>query len=229
MGESLFIDNRVICPNGGYRMFANEGNDFTWIRPPANSALKAIEPWPKQIETLSLRNRVPQSERLDIWTAVNGLSVSPHNPGEPGPFGTNRAFLLNLNGATSSQHLGSPNINLSALTSTSRLVIKFWAKQGTLTSLLVGLIANEADWYGNLFTASLGPNWKQYKFVTNQLYSLADTFNLTFYPGDLSFTSGSVYVFGPQVSDDDCDYYPTGATSLSWMPPPAPGSKSPSS
>jgi hypothetical protein len=34
-GESLFIDNRVICPNGGYRVFANEGNDFTWIWPPA--------------------------------------------------------------------------------------------------------------------------------------------------------------------------------------------------
>jgi hypothetical protein len=209
-GESLFIDNRVICPNGGYKVFANEGNDFTWIRPPANSALKAVDPWPKQAETMSLRNRVPQSERVDVWS-TNGLTVSP---AEPDPFGTNRAFLLTLKGATGSQNAASPAIDVSGLTSTSRLIIKFWAKQGTLTSLLVGLLANDVNWYGNLFTVSLGPEWKQYKFVTNQLYSLSDTFNLVFYPGDLSFTSGSVYLFAPQISDDDSDYYPTGATSV---------------
>jgi hypothetical protein len=213
-GESLFIDNRVICPNGGYKVFANEGNDFTWIRPPANSTLKAVDPWPKLVETLSLRNRVPQSERLDTWTTNNGLTVSPSQPGEPDPFGTNRAFLLTLNGVTGSQNATSPDIDVSGLTSTSRLTIKFWAKQGTLTSLLVGLLANGVSWYGNLFTVSLGPDWKQYKFVTNQLYSFADTFNLVFYPGDPSFTFGSVYLFAPQISDDDSDYYPTGGTSV---------------
>jgi Periplasmic copper-binding protein (NosD) len=212
-GESLFVDNRVICPNGGYRVFSNEGNDFTWIRPPANSALKAVDPWPKEAETLSLRNRVPQSERLDLWS-TNGLTVSPSNPGEPDPLGTNRAFLLTLKGATGSQNVASPAIDLSGLTSTSRLIIKFWAKQGTLNSLLVGLLANDVNWYGNLFTVSLGPDWKQYKFVTNQLYSLTDTLSLVFYPGDTSFTSGTAYLFAPQISDDDSDYYPTGTTSV---------------
>lgn len=71
------MDNRVLCPQGGYKVFANEGNNFTWIRPPANSSLKAVDAWPKQTESLSLRNRLTQSERLDLWTPVNGLTVSP--------------------------------------------------------------------------------------------------------------------------------------------------------
>jgi hypothetical protein len=214
-GESLFVDNRVICPPGGYKVFANEGNLFTWIRPTANSSLKPVDPWPKQTETLSLRNRVPQSERLDLWFMNNGLTVSSWDPGEPDPFGTNRAFLLTLNGASGNQNAESPIIDLTGLTSPNRLVIKFWAKQGTLTSLQVGLLANGLNWYGNLFEVSLGPDWKQYKFVTNQIYSLSDTFTLVFYPGDTSFGSGTVYVFAPQVSDDDTDYYPTGVAGVS--------------
>jgi hypothetical protein len=94
-------------------------------------------------------------------------------------------------------------------------VIKFWAKPGSLNSLLVGLLANGTSWYGNLFPVGLGSDWKQYKFVTNQLYSTSDTFTLVFYPGDISFTSGTVYLFAPQISDDDTDYIPTGGTSAS--------------
>jgi len=212
-GESLFVDNRVICPQGGYKVFANEGNNFTWIRPPANSSLKTVDAWPKQIESLSLRNRVTQSERLDLWTPGNGLTVSPN---QIDPFGTKRAFQLTLHGSVDNQSLGSAPVDLSGLSSTSRLVIKFWAKQGTLASLWVGLYdVSKASWFGNLFPVSLGPDWKQYKFVTNQLYSLANNYVLLFYPGDFTFTAGNLYLFAPQISDDDSDYYPTGASVIS--------------
>lgn len=217
-GESLFIDNRVLCPNGGYQVFANGGNNFTCIRPPANSSLEAVDPWPKQIEARSLRNRVPQSEHLDQWV-VNGVTVSA---GQPDPFGTKRAFLLTLSGTTGSQNIRSLAIDTNSLTTTSRLVIKFWARQGSLTSLLVGLLTNNAAWYGNLFPVSLGSDWKQYKFVTNQLYSSTGPFSLLFYPGDISFTSGTVYVFAPQVSDDDTDYLPSG---ISFVTDPSAGSR----
>jgi hypothetical protein len=220
-GESLFADNRVLCPQGGYKVFANEGNNFTWIRPPANSALKPVDAWPRQMENLSLRNRVTQSERLDLWTPVNGLTV---NPSQIDPFGTHRAYQLTLNGSLPDQHLGSASIDLSGILSTSRLVIKFWAKQGApaslaLTSLMVGLFDVDQQalggWFGNLFSVSLGPDWKHYKLVTNQLYSLADSFQLLVYPGDTSFTAGNLCLFAPQVSDDDSDYLPTGANVIS--------------
>jgi hypothetical protein len=213
-GESLFVDNRVFCPNGGYKVFSNGGNNFTWIRPPANSANGVLDPWPKQIEARSLNNRVPQSEGLNLWPS-NGVTVSPPTPGQADPFGTKRAFLLTLSGTTGSQNVASPVIDLNNLPASNRLVIKFWAKPGSLNSLLVGLLANNTSWYGNLFPVSLGSDWKQYKFVTNQLYSTSDTFTLVFYPGDISFASGTVYLFAPQVSDDDTDYIPTGGTSAS--------------
>jgi hypothetical protein len=219
-GQSLFFENRVVCPPGGYRVFANEGNDFTWIRPPGNASAKVIEAWPEEHESRLLRNRLSQSERLDLWTHANGITAMG---GQTDPFGTHRAFQLTLNGTVPSQHLGSANIDLSGISSTGRLIITFWAKQGTLSSLNVGLYdvsqeglhPNEVFWYGNFFPVSLGPEWKRYKLVTNQLYSLKDAFQLFVYPGDPRFVAGTVFVFAPQISDDDSDYYPTGASALS--------------
>jgi hypothetical protein len=210
-GESLFVDNRVLCPNNGYQVFANGGNNFTWIRPPASSTLPPTDPWPKQTGARSLGNRVKQSEYLNLW-ASNGILVSP---GQPDPFGTTRGFQLTLNATFANQNIASPTIDLTGLTTASRLVIKFWAKQGSLTSLMVGLRANGMYWYGNLFPLTLGPDWKQYKFVTNQLYSMGDTYALAFYPGDTAVTSGTLYLFAPQISDDDADYYPTGSSPVS--------------
>jgi len=212
-GQSLFADNRVSCPPGGYRVFQNEGNDFTSIRPPANSSTEPLDPWPRQNESLTLRNRLPQSESLGSWQNINGLTVSPQ--GQPDPFGTNRARLLSLNGTSLNQSLQSAAIDLSGVSSTGRLVIKFWAKQDSLASLGVSLFdVTQQAFFGNYFSVSLSPTWKQYKFVTNQLYSLTDIFTLIFYPGDPTFTNGTVYLFAPQVSDDDSDYYPTGASVL---------------
>ena len=216
-GQSLFFENRVVCPPGGYRVFANEGNDFTWIRPPGNASAKVIEAWPEEHETLLLKNRVSQSEHLDLWTHANGITAMG---GQTDPFGTHRAFQLTLNGTVPSQHLGSTNIDLSGISSTGRLIITFWAKQGTLSSLSVGLYdvtqgnlnPGQVFWYGNFFTVSLGPEWKRYKLVTNQLFSLKDAFQLLIYPGDSTFVAGTVFVFAPEISDDDSDYYPTGAS-----------------
>jgi hypothetical protein len=224
-GESLFVDNRVICPSGGYSVFANQGNDFTWVRPPANSPLKAMDAWPKQIETRALRNRVPQSELLNQWTAVN---CQPASGGVNDPFGTLRAYSISLSGTAANQHIASAYIDATNLPQTSRLVVKFWAKQGSLNALCVGIwvASGSGGWFGNFFPVSLGPDWKQYKFVTNQLCSyLGNNFQLCFYPGDSNCSSGNVNVFGPQVSDDDSDYYPTGPTASSFVTDSSAGSR----
>jgi hypothetical protein len=247
-GQSLFADNRVSCPPGGYRVFENEGNNFTWIRPSANSAVEPVDPWPHKRESLILRNRLRNSENLHQWTHNNIPSTisTPTGPqpnptgGMADPFGTNRAWLVALSGtAPSQQSLQSASIDITGISSTGRLVITFWAKQGPVppplpgmpplpphASLGVGLWDGTAlphpDYFGNYFSVSLGPTWKRYKFVTNQLNSVNDTFTLIFYPSDPSFTSGSVYLFAPQISDDDSDYLPTGA---SFVADPSAGSR----
>jgi hypothetical protein len=100
----------VVCPPGGYRVFANEGNDFTWIRPPANASAKVIEAWPEERESLLLKNRLSQWEHLNLWTPVNGITAMG---GQTDPFGTHRAFQPTLNGTVPSQHIGSANIDLA--------------------------------------------------------------------------------------------------------------------
>ena len=218
-GQSLFFENRAICPPGGYRVFANEGNNFTLIRPPANASAKVFEVYPRQHESLILQNWLSQSERLDLWTPVNG--ITPAIGGQADPFGTNRAFQLMLNGTMPDQHIRSENIDLNGVAGTSRLIITFWAKQGTLSSLAVGLYdVTRGSWYGNFFTVSLGGEWKRYKLVTNQLYSLTDAFQLLIYPGlsdayPGALSVGTVSIFAPQISDGDSDYYPTVTGSLS--------------
>jgi hypothetical protein len=72
----------------------------------------------------------------------------------------------------------------------------------------------------NFFTVSLGGEWKRYKLVTNQLYSLTDAFQLLIYPGlsdayPGALSVGTVSIFAPQISDGDSDYYPTVTGPLS--------------
>jgi len=230
-GQSIFADNRVAGQPSGFEVFKNGGNNFTWIRPPGISREQPLDPWPGRNETLSLRNRLPQSEKLGAWGANNGLQVLPLPQGTPtpdqlDPFGTTRAWLLSCSGTLTNQSIESGLIDLSGLSGPGsvRLVITFWAKQGPasssggpLSSLGVGLFdlsGNPPDFFGNFFSVSLGATWKRYKLVTNQLRSVTDQFVLLFYPGDPTFTSGSICLFGPQVSDEDSDYYPTTAGAL---------------
>jgi hypothetical protein len=218
------MDNRVHQGSRmpGYQVFANEGRNFTVARlppdtaSPANTTLGALDMVPRRNETRSLRNRIAQSEDLQAWTLKNSIAVSqPPVTETTDPFGLNRAFRLSLSGKLPpAQHI-SQKIDMSALTVGSRVVIKFWAKRGTLSMLRVGVFhenVNPPQWHGNLFSASLGSDWRQYKFVTNGLVSATNTdvFGLYFYPGDSEQTIGDIFLFAPQVSDDDSDYYPTG-------------------
>jgi hypothetical protein len=60
---------------------------------------------------------------------------------------------------------------------------------------------------------SLGPDWKQYKFITNGLNSPADKYVFAIYPGDVSANHGDVCVFAPQASEDESDYLPNPSAS----------------
>jgi hypothetical protein len=219
-GQSLFIDNRVFSGSKvpGYQVFANEGRNFSVLRLPPDAAspalttLGALTALPRANETRSLQNRLIHSEELDVgqyWTRGNGLSVSIYEPADP--FGSYRAFRLALSGRLpTNQNIGQRiDMTRRPVALGSRLVIKFWAKRDSLSVLRVGLWhIKSQQWHGNLFTASLGSDWRQYKFVTNGLVS-TDDFALYFYPGDPMQLSGDVILFAPQVSDDDTDYYPT--------------------
>jgi hypothetical protein len=207
-GLSMFLDNRVGRHPAGYKVFANEGREFASARLPADAALV---PWSTDArfnETRSLRNRLPASEALDTWNK-NGSGNNPGVQGsQPDPYGTSRAFLVTLGGTSSSQWVGQ--IFYSAdLAQYSRVVVKFWAKAGTLSSVTVGVFDSITQQFtGDFYTFSLGSDWKQYKFVSNGIPTAGDTYELLFYPGDANLLSGTVYLFGPQVSDVDSDYLP---------------------
>jgi hypothetical protein len=218
-GQSLFVDNRVFSSSKvpGYQVFANEGRNFSVLSLPSGTAspalttLGALTAVPRGNETRSLQNRLIHSEELDVgqyWTRGGGLSVSRYEPEDP--FGSYRAFRLALTGKFANQNIGQRiDVTVRPVVLGSRLVIKFWAKRDSLSVLRVGLWhIKSQQWHGNLFTASLGNDWQQYKFVTNGLVS-TDDFALYFYPGDPMQLSGDVILFAPQVSDDDTDYCPT--------------------
>ena len=59
-------------------------------------------------------------------------------------------------------------------------------------------------------TFSLGDDWKHYKFVSNGLIQgKGHSWALRFYPFNRDPTPGDFYLFGPQISDHDSDYFPT--------------------
>jgi hypothetical protein len=227
-GQSLFLDNRVHSGPQlpGYQVFANEGRNFTVVRvpsdapSPANTTLGALDSVPRRNETRSLQNRIAWSADLQAWTP-RSIAVSPLMDD---PLGSQRAFKLALSGTSGNIaqkiEIDTPPRKLAV---GSRLVIKFWAKRGTLSMLRVGVLqVNSQQWHGNLFTASLGSDWRQYKFVTNGLVSVKDVFSLCFYPGDSEQITGDIFLFAPQVSDDDVDYYPTREK---WVHDPSAGNR----
>ncbi|WP_437938880.1 hypothetical protein [Sorangium sp. So ce341] len=217
-GGSIFANNHVIPPRGGgYREFANEGREFSVIRPSAGSALEPIDGEARQVETRYLINRLHKSEQLDEWTK-NGSPVVAS--GEADPFGAARAFKVTLGGTTNNQSIGS-DVDIvnpsSALPTGARLFITFWARipAGSTTdasSMVVSMRdVTDQTTAGDMFTVNLGNQWKKYKLVTNGIVA-GHTYRLYFYPGYYDRLQGEVTLFGPQVSELDADYLPNPGT-----------------
>lgn len=212
-GHSVFTASNLIVPVGGtaptgsVAIFANGGRYFSQV---AGSALTAdLEPpvteSPRPNETSEIRNRLAYSEALQNWTLQN-VTITP---GQADPFGGARAVLATAAGVAASDQLAASVENSARRRS---LVVKFWAKAGTLNTLQFGL-DRAGSFQGSLPTITLGAEWKQYKFAYNGLDPAAH--NLRIYPGNgFQITPGSVYLFGVQVSDFDTDYVRTTGLAL---------------
>lgn len=207
-GQSIFSDNRVVSPTAGYRVFANEGRGFQTIRLGLEASTIPFDTEPRRHETLALQNRITASEALNTWTANNGIVVTT---GQADPYGTTRAFLLDHAGAIPFQNI-AVSIYTADLADDDRLVVKFWGKAGTSSTVVVGIYdATQGDWMGDLYTVNLGADWKQYKFISNGLPDTGHSYTLNFYPDASSSVEGSVYLFAPMASDYDSDYIPNTA------------------
>jgi hypothetical protein len=217
-GQSTFFDNRIVSPVPGYRVFRNEGREYTASRLSADASIISWDPAPRRNESRLLRNRVCRSEALDTWTTHNTppsqkMAVRADGPQDPpDPFNTKRAFKVVLGGGPKATQAISTTIVTGGLWQAPggpRLVLKLWARQGSLSTLTFGVFdQTQNQFFGNLFTVSLGSDWKQYKFITNGLHSVTDQYLFMIYPGDTHANHGDVYVFAPQASEDESDYLP---------------------
>jgi hypothetical protein len=195
--------------------FANGGRGFLVIEPVTLGTQEAADITPRANETPGLRNRLAYSEDLGnaAWSKT-GVSVTV---AQSDPFGGARAVLLTRAGSVSSERV---QINLDTATDAPRrLVVKLWARAGTLSQLQPavrditnGRIVHHAP------LLNLDGSWRQYKFVVEGITpGGTPAYALTLYPGNfVQAQAGTLYVFGVQVSDLDSDYLPAaGAAAVS--------------
>lgn len=216
VGHSVFDDSNVVVPPGGtnpttaVNLFANGGRYFSQIADvgQGNDSGLPVRETTRMRESPELRNRVTNSENLTAgggWS-LNGVTSSC---GQTDPFGTTRACLITTAGLAAPESIGAVLDNTNRR---GRLVLKFWAKAGTLSSLQAGLYSG-VGFQGSFPMFALGPDWKQYQFTYNGLSGASH--NLYIYPGTgLGVEGGSVYLFGIQVSDFDSDYIKTTGTAV---------------
>jgi hypothetical protein len=210
VGNSQFLDNRIAPPASGYRIFANEGRQFSRVNAQPGASIASLDGTPHAVESPSLINRLPASDVLTTWTTntSSGSSVAVTSS-QADPNGGTSAFLITIGGTGANQWIGQAfyTADLSIL---SRVTVKFWAKAGTLSSFNVGVTASgTTNFIGGLRTVSLSSTWKQYKLVIDGLPApTTTTYQLLFYPGRSDVLAGSVSLWQPQVSDSDSDYLP---------------------
>ncbi|WP_437543702.1 hypothetical protein WME97_33740 [Sorangium sp. So ce367] len=216
LGLSTFKDNTIVPPwTISTREFSGGGKQFSSVQVPVGSAL---EPWsevPRDGETLMLQNYLRSSEDLSAtpWTAVGVTATAI----QPDPYGTSRAFRLVRSGAVGSERIQQEIVLPSGWTLGSQMLVKFWAKAGTMVGapaiVDVGIRdLNVPAFAGGLHTFSLTSTWKQYKFVVRGI-DKTHLYRLVVYPAGTWVVPGDVYLFAPQVAEVDCDYLPTTTVS----------------
>ena len=214
LGHSVFDESNVVYPIGGSAataptaLFANGGRYFSKVAEVGLTADPSlpVNETPLAREARELRNRVTNSEDLSTWGKNGAVTITA---GQTDPFGTTRASLVTKPGVSPVEHIS--NI-LDSTNLRNRMVVKFWAKAGTLNSVKMGLDLSGSGFQGAFPLFSLGADWKQYKFVYNGIPT-AGTYILRFYPGNSNVAeNGSIYLFGVQVSDFDSDYVKTTGT-----------------
>lgn len=213
IGASVFTRTNRVLPIGGTsatampREFVNGGRGFLLIEPVTFGVQQTADITPRGNETAGLRNRIAYSEDLGnaAWSKT-GVTVTA---GQADPFGGTRATLLTREGSAAGERA---QINLDTTTdSPPRLVVKLWAKAGTLQQLqpaVRDVTNSRIVHHAPLLT--LDATWRQYKFVVEGITPGGNpAYALTLYPGNfVQAQAGTVHVFGVQVSDLDSDYLP---------------------
>lgn len=210
--------NRVYGPLGkGGREFRDGGRGFSHIGVhPTSSVVPFTQP--RVSESASgLINRAPYSENLDAWGSL-GVTVTT---GQTDPWGTTRACKIARSGANNiSTGAGAGGYTLleglarsfeqSSPALPERGFVSFWAKADTATTLWVG-----AQDGGGLMqfqhNVALASDWRRY--VIPVVWNAGvGTMQCLLCPGGQDAEVSSCYVTGFQISDEDTDYLPTGAT-----------------
>jgi hypothetical protein len=198
-------------PKSGSRLCTNGCRGF-WIGDRHLNVSDAPFDLTKQTEQPELRNRLSWSEDLSnpAWVKSPGITVTT---GQTDPFGTNRAVLLTNAGTTSGASLRAA-LNTAGLG--QRVFVKFWAKAGTLDRLDLLLHDGTASIPDDgLMQVKLDSTLREYK-TSFTVLDPTHSQNLYLYVGDSSqVNTGTLTIFGLQVSDYDSDYVKTAGAPFS--------------
>lgn len=218
-GHSVWLPgNRVYGPLGkGASEFEDGGRGFAYVAPQLTSNIVPFTT-PRVVESAAgLINRAPRSEALDTWGALGCTATT----GESDPWGTTRACLVArdgsnmvitgaggggftlLEGLARSFEQSSPPLG-------DRGFVSLWAKAGTARTLFLACEdgSGALQFQHNLV---LGDDWKRY-VIPVVWKNVAYVMQMILCPGGNDAEVSDCYVTGFQVSDEDTDYLPTGAT-----------------
>lgn len=199
------------------RVFVNGGRGFARIEYIHPETKESVTNEPRSNETLGLINRLARSDAFDnaSWTKTGVTTTT----GQTDPFGGTTAQKISRAGSAQNESIRA-TVTTGAVGAMAamgtRLVVTFWAKAGTASSVEVGLRDTTDVGWCNLTRVPLGSTWKKYKFTCEGLNN-AHGFDLYFYPGgsDTPAAASDFYLSRVQVSDFDSDFYPTTGAALS--------------
>lgn len=206
-GANMLLDTRVLKPTTGTNRFTlceNGCRTFSRADAPigAGVAFTPLAALPRDNETAGLSNYLLNSENFTGpgWT-TNGVTLTP---GQPDPFGTTRAFLLNRSGGSGFENLAQ--ILQSGYGTT--ITCSVWAKSGSSDRFGWNFYDSTASTTVYSQAHYVDANWRRYKVNYAGLIA-GHTYRVLFYPDGFNTSTKTLYLFGAQCSDDDSDYVPT--------------------
>lgn len=219
--DNSFYNVGANSPTQGLALFSNGGLGFSRIcnvGQTADPTLRGagVTESVKPTETPKVNNRVPQSEDFTsgTWSKSAAANSTPPSCGVSDPLGGTRACTITADGTG----LAQLSITLSGTSlRSSGLMLSIWAQQGTLTMMQAQLLDNTTGKYApGAPPFTLGSDWVQYGYWWRSI-NTGHTFTLVLTLGNLAatFSTGTVKLFGVQVSDFNSDYCITSGASCS--------------
>lgn len=225
-GRCVYGRQNVLVGDSGYQTkeFVLGGRMFSEFVASEESPFTSFNSDYQPVEQTLIQNRLTYSETQSHWASAGGMTVTM---GKSDPFGTTRAAYIQRSGTA--QFVSSIGAVLEGIAATSFNVsnlpamsyLKFWAMMGDgygdgtplMSVAVVATVGGNSEIiaYRTITTSS---NWKQYKIpivypagVTAMLIAIT--------PGAIDAMPGDGYVAMFQLSDTDCAYVPTVASSYS--------------